>query len=72
MTTYTKRPTHRAYFVVGEGDDSRWHELGPVWSHKDGEGFTLLPHVLPAAGQSITIRKIKKRSEQADAPESAE
>ena len=41
MSKNTARPTHRAYFVVGEGDNARWHELGPVWSHKDGEGFSL-------------------------------
>lgn len=60
-TANANRPTHRAYFIVGEGDNARWHELGPVWSHKDGEGFSLLAHVLPAAGQSITIRKIKPK-----------
>jgi len=52
------RPTHRAYYVSGEGDNRRWHELGPVWPHKDGEGFTLMPNVLPAPGQPITIRAI--------------
>ena len=60
-TAQTNRPTHRAYFIVGEGDNARWHELGPVWTHKDGEGFSLIAHVLPAAGQSITIRKIKPK-----------
>jgi hypothetical protein len=61
MSTTPNRPTHRAYFIVGEGDNARWHELGPVWSHKDGEGFSLLAHVLPAPGQNITIRKIKPK-----------
>ncbi len=64
MTNRTSsRPTHRAYLVTGEGDNRRWHELGPVWTHKDGEGFSLVPHVLPAAGQTITIRKITSKGD---------
>ena len=64
MTNPTSnRPTHRAYFVSGEGDNRRWHELGPVWSHKDGDGFSLMPYVLPAPGETITIRKITPKSE---------
>jgi len=57
------RPTHRAYYVSGEGDNRRWHELGPVWPHKDGEGFTLMPNVLPAPGQPITIRAINSAND---------
>lgn len=70
-----KRPTHRAYYVTGEGDNRYWHELGPVWTHQDGEGFTLIPNVLPAAGEAITIRKIedkKKVDQSADATANAE
>jgi len=66
MTNSTSnRPTHRAYFVSGEGDNRRWHELGPVWTHKDGDGFSFMPYVLPAPGATITIRKI---TAQADKP----
>ncbi len=57
----SNRPTHRAYFVTGEGDNRRWLELGPVWSHKDGEGFTLMAHVMPAPGEAITVRKITRK-----------
>lgn len=64
MTTSTSnRPTHRSYFVTGEGDNRNWHELGPVWTHKDGDGFSLLAHVLPAPGQTITIRKITRKED---------
>lgn len=58
-TSQTNRPTHRAYFISGEGDNKQWIELGPVWAHKDGEGFNLLPNVLPAPGQTIVVRSIK-------------
>lgn len=52
------RPTHRAYYVAGDGHQKRWIELGPVWAHKDGSGFTFTPSVLPAPGQQIVIRAI--------------
>lgn len=63
-TTKTNRPTHRAYYVTGEGDNRRWHELGPVWAHRDGSGLTFVPYVLPAPGQAIVIRTIKQDTEQ--------
>lgn len=66
-TTAPSRPTHRAFFVTGEGDDRRWHELGALWAHKDGNGFTFKPDVLPAAGQPITIRLIKQENEETKA-----
>lgn len=52
------RPTHRAFYVVGDGDQKRWIELGPVWAHKDSSGFTFIPSVLPAPGQQIVIRAV--------------
>lgn len=61
----TNRPTHRAYFITGDGDNARWHELGPLWPHKNGDGFTFVPNVLPAPGQSIVIRKIRAKDEGA-------
>lgn len=63
-TTASKRPTHRAYFVQGEGDNKTWYELGPVWAHKDGDGFTIQASVLPAPGQAITVRKIKPKDDK--------
>jgi hypothetical protein len=64
--THANRPTHRAYYVTGEGDARRWHELGPLWAHKDGSGFTFLPNVLPAPGQAIVIRMIKQEALEAE------
>ncbi|MBU2582729.1 MAG: hypothetical protein KJ622_13535 [Alphaproteobacteria bacterium] len=58
-TSQTNRPTHRAFFVSGDGDNKQWIELGPVWSHNDGKGFNLVAHVLPAPGQTIVIRANK-------------
>lgn len=64
MTKQTSnKPTHRAFYVTGEGDNRRWHELGAAWSHKDGKGFNILPLVLPAPGQTIVLRPITDKSE---------
>ncbi len=56
--TFTKEPTHRAYFVKGEGEAARWLELGNVFSHQDGRGFELLLDTLPVGGFNgrITVR----------------
>lgn len=67
-TTQANCPTHRAYYITGEGDARRWHELGPLWAHKDGGGFTFLPNVLPAAGQVIVIRTIKQETYSSAVP----
>lgn len=68
QTTKANRPTHRAYYVTGTGEERRWHELGPLWAHKDGSGFTFVPSVLPAAGQTIVIRTVKQEAEQHQLP----
>jgi hypothetical protein len=54
----TRKPTHRAYFVKGEGETARWLELGTVWTHKDAKGFDVLLDTLPVGGFSgrITVR----------------
>jgi hypothetical protein len=54
----TRKPTHRAYFVRGEGEAARWLELGAVWTHKDGKGFDVVLDTLPVGGFSgrITVR----------------
>jgi hypothetical protein len=50
ISTRTKKPTHRAYFIRGEGEAARWLELGNVWSHVDGHGFELVLDTLPVGG----------------------
>jgi hypothetical protein len=62
------KPTHTAFIVSEpkEGSDRKaiWHEVGAVWSHKNGEGFDI---VIPA-GLSVTGRIVctKRKEKQPD------
>ncbi len=60
---HSRKPTHRAYFVRGEGAAARWLELGAVSTHRDGKGFDLVLDTLPVGGFSgrITIRAIEDK-----------
>ena len=71
MNDSVKRtPTHRAYFVKGEGNTARWLELGGVWSHGDGKGFDVILDTLPVGGFTgrITVRAIEPKDGQATMP----
>jgi hypothetical protein len=62
MTTNTpKRPTHRAYAVKKRGEESFWREIGAVWSHDDGQGFSVKLDLLPLDGSDIVIRVPKAK-----------
>ena len=55
----SKRPTHRAYAVTKHGEKSFWREIGAVWQHEDGKGFSLKLDLLPLNGADIVIREPK-------------
>ena len=55
--TTPTRPTHRAYAVTKHGERKYWREIGAVWAHGDGEGFSLKLDYLPLNGAEIVIRK---------------
>ncbi|PHP64703.1 hypothetical protein CSC94_23025 [Zhengella mangrovi] len=59
-----KQPTHSAYAVEGEGEKTNWTEIGALWPHDDGKGFSLMLRALPVNGRMV-IRERKQR-EQAD------
>ena len=54
----TKRPTHTAFMVDGEGKDATWTDIGALWAHEDGQGFNLTLKALPISGR-IVIRQRK-------------
>jgi hypothetical protein len=52
MTDTDKKPSHRAFTVKPyKGKDGmekgRWLEIGSVWPHEDGEGFTVVLDAVP-------------------------
>ena len=52
-----RKPTHRIYRVLGDGDAANWTELGAAWVHKDGKGFSLSCDAIPLTGR-IVMRSI--------------
>ena len=57
-----RKPTHRLYRVVGEGDAASWTPIGAAWPNKDGMGFSLSCDAVPLQGR-IMMRVITERSE---------
>lgn len=49
----TKKPTHYAYAVSGEGERKTWTRIGAAWANKDGEGYNLLLDALPTNGRVV-------------------
>lgn len=64
-------PTHRAFFVTNDGkEDSKgnWKEIGALWPHKDGEGFSLKLDLIPTSTTNgrIEVRKIQPKPDATD------
>ncbi|GJL80238.1 MAG: hypothetical protein NPINA01_32270 [Nitrospinaceae bacterium] len=57
-------PTHLVYHVVdyGEGQKSKWDQIGAAWEHKDGEGMNIKLKLFPVNGE-LTIRRRKEKEE---------
>lgn len=36
-----RKPPHRLYRILGDGQDSSWTPIGAAWPNKDGKGFNL-------------------------------
>ena len=62
MTDTTKnRPSHRLFNVTGEGDNTRWTDIGVAWPTKDGKGFTLLLKGVPLNGRVVMRTNDEKK-----------
>jgi hypothetical protein len=59
----SKKPSHEAFVVTGEGDSAFWTKLGAVWPHDDGKGFNVELIALPMTGKLV----IRERKETKDA-----
>lgn len=58
-----RKPTHRLYRVIGEGDAASWTPIGAAWPNKDGMGFSLSCDAVPLQGRLI-LRAITERPAQ--------
>jgi hypothetical protein len=62
----SNKPTHTAYVVVEPKDGSdrkaQWHEVGAIWSHKNGLGFDLvIPTGVSVAGRIVCTERKEKQ-----------
>jgi len=66
MSTQTnifgRKPTHRLFRVVGDGENAIWTAIGAAWPNKDGQGFSINCEAMPLSGR-IVMRAITQRSE---------
>lgn len=63
-----RKPSHRLFQVIGEGEDANWNTIGAAWPNKDGKGFNLLCHAVPLHGRMV-MRAITEREEPEGGPE---
>ncbi len=59
-----RKPTHRLYRVLGDGDAASWTPIGAAWPHKDGKGLSLTCDAVPLSGR-IVLRLITAREQAA-------
>jgi hypothetical protein len=57
---FERRPTHRLYRVIGDGDTAIWTPIGAAWPNKDGKGFNLSCDAIPLTGR-LVLRMITAR-----------
>lgn len=61
MTTqslpFGRKPTHRLFRVVGDGENAIWTPIGAAWPNKDGQGFSINCEAMPLSGR-IVMRTI--------------
>lgn len=58
----SKKPSHEAFVVTGEGESAFWTKLGAAWPHDDGKGYNLELVGLPLTGK-LVIREPKEASD---------
>ena len=62
-----RRPSHRLYRVLGDGQDAIWTPIGAAWPNKDGQGFSLVCDAVPLHGR-IVMRVTREPTEPRSPP----
>jgi hypothetical protein len=62
-----RKPTHRLYRVLGDGESAVWTPIGAAWPNKDGKGFNLSCDAVPLQGRMV-LRIIEIREEANGGP----
>lgn len=58
-----RRPSHRLYRVLGDGEGAIWTPIGAAWPNKDGLGFSIVCDAVPLHGR-IVMRAVQERSDR--------
>jgi hypothetical protein len=58
-----RKPSHRLYRVLGDGEGAIWTPIGATWPNKDGQGFNIICDAIPLQGR-IVLRAIVERAER--------
>lgn len=58
-----RRPSHRLYRVLGDGEGAIWTPIGAAWPNKDGMGFSLVCDAVPLQGRMV-LRVVQDRDER--------
>lgn len=63
MTTAntSRRPTHHVYAVLKRGgaEKGNWTQIGALWPHKDGKGYSMKLDLVPTGDAELAIREFK-------------
>lgn len=62
----SRKPSHRLYRVVGDGQAAIWTPIGAAWPNKDGLGFSLSCDAVPLQGRMV-LRAIVEAKPDAEA-----
>lgn len=61
----SKKPSHYAYVVSGEGEKKTWVRIGAAWANADGQGLNLVLDAVPVSGR-LTLRIPSKQEADAE------
>lgn len=62
-----RKPTHRLYRVLGDGQNANWMPIGAAWLHRDGQGFSINCDAIPLQGR-IVMRRIRDKQPEGGQP----
>lgn len=60
-----RKPSHRLFQVIGEGETARWNPIGAAWPNRDGKGFSIACDAVPLSGRMV-LREIPEQEDRAD------
>ena len=60
----SRKPTHDAFAVAGDGRNSTWTRIGAAWPIDDGKGYNIVIAPGLAVSGKIVLREPKSQGEQ--------